>query len=112
MARDARDFAIGLIAQRRMEGVGLREGERQDDTEDFLVLTPGIGLDVAGDGLGQYRSTPEVAVLGCGWDVIIVGRGIYGNPGNMDIGISVRFRGRRKGTGKQGGMRLNSKNVY
>jgi len=38
-----------------MEGVGLREGEKLG-TEDFLVLTPGIGLDVAGDGLGQqYR---------------------------------------------------------
>jgi len=72
-----------------MEGVGLREGEKQDDTEDFLVLTPGIGLDVAGDGLGQQYRTPEVAVLGCRCDiiiVIIVGRGIYGNPGNMDIG--------------------------
>jgi len=32
MARDARDFVIRFIAQRRMEGVGLREGAKQDDT--------------------------------------------------------------------------------
>ena len=86
MARDAREFVIGFIAQHRMEGVGLREGERQDNAEDFLILTPGVGLDATGDGLGQQYRTPEVAVLTCGSDIIIVGRGICGKPGNMDIG--------------------------
>jgi len=86
MARDARDFVIGFIAQHRMEGVGLREGEQQDEAEDFLILTPGVGLDTAGDGLGQQYRTPEEAVLASGSDIIIVGRGIYGNPGNMNIG--------------------------
>ena len=85
MARDARDFVIGFIAQHRMEGVGLREGEKQDDTEDFLILSPGVGLDTTGDGLGQQYRTPEEVVLSSGCDIIIVGRGIYGNPEKMDI---------------------------
>lgn len=85
MARDARDFVIGFIAQHRMEGVGLREGEKQDDDEDYLILTPGVGLDTTGDGLGQQYRTPEEVILSSGCDVIIVGRGIYGSPGNMDI---------------------------
>lgn len=86
MARDARNFVIGFIAQHRMEGVGLREGEMQDEAEDFLIMTPGVGLDATGDGLGQQYRTPEEAVLANGCDIIIVGRGIYGKPGNMDIG--------------------------
>jgi len=86
MARDAPDFVIGFIAQRRMEGVGLREGEKPDDTEDFLILTPGVGLDATGDGLGQQYRTPEEVIATSGCDIIIVGRGIYGKPENMDIG--------------------------
>ncbi|KAI9512221.1 humps family-domain-containing protein [Russula earlei] len=85
MARDARDFVIGFIAQHRMEGVGLCEGQNPDEAEDFLILTPGVGLDATNDGLGQQYRTPEDAILGSGCDVIIVGRGIYGRPGNMDI---------------------------
>lgn len=86
MARGARDFVIGFIAQRRMEGVGLAEGEKQDGVEDFLVLSPGVGLDVTGDGMGQQYRTPEQVVSESGCDIIIVGRGIYGKPGNVDIG--------------------------
>ncbi|KAH9045545.1 humps family-domain-containing protein [Lactarius pseudohatsudake] len=86
MARGARDFVIGFIAQRRMEGVGLAEGEKQDEVEDFLVLSPGVGLDVIGDGMGQQYRTPEQVVSESGCDIIIVGRGIYGKPGNVVIG--------------------------
>ena len=85
MARDARDFVIGFIAQHRMERVGLREGEKQDNTEDFLILSPGVGLDTTGDGLGQQYRTPEEVVMSSRCDVIIVGRGIYGDPSKMDI---------------------------
>lgn len=86
MARGARDFVIGFIAQHRMEDVGLHEGEKRSETEDFLILTPGVGLDATGDGLGQQYRTPEQVVTESGCDIIIVGRGIYGKPGNMDIG--------------------------
>jgi len=77
MARQNSDFVIGFIAQRRMEGVGAQQGE-DTSKEDFLVLTPGVGLDTRGDGMGQQYRTPREAVLGSGADVIIVGRGVYG----------------------------------
>nr|GAT59955.1 predicted protein [Mycena chlorophos] len=70
MARANQDFVIGFIAQRRMEPV--------DEDEDLLVLTPGVGLDVKGDAMGQQYRTPREVVLESGCDVIIVGRGIYG----------------------------------
>lgn len=77
MARANRDFVVGFIAQRRMESVG---ASKTDDTtgEDFLILTPGVGLDVKGDGMGQQYRTPREVVVGAGCDVIIVGRGVYG----------------------------------
>ncbi|OBZ70271.1 Orotidine 5'-phosphate decarboxylase [Grifola frondosa] len=77
MARTHRDFVIGFIAQHRMDGVGLKEGASTSD-EDFLILTPGVGLDSRGDSMGQQYRTPKEVVLESGCDVIIVGRGIYG----------------------------------
>ncbi|KAI0832347.1 Orotidine 5'-phosphate decarboxylase [Trametes gibbosa] len=93
MARANRDFVIGFIAQRRLDGVGLRQGEFSPD-EDFLVLTPGVGLDTKGDGMGQQYRTPRQVVLESGCDVIIVGRGIYGkdNGANPD---AVRMQAER-----------------
>lgn len=84
MARAHHDFVVGFIAQRRMEGVGLRENESLHSEEDFLILSPGVGLDVTGDGMGQQYRTPRQVVLESGCDVIIVGRGIYGKPGELD----------------------------
>ena len=49
MARENRDFVVGFIAQRRMEGVGLSESESLHSEEDFLILSPGVGLDVTGE---------------------------------------------------------------
>ena len=110
MARDSRDFVIGFIAQHRMEGVGLREGEKQDDAEDYLILTPGVGLDATGDGLGQQYRTPEEAVLSRGSDIIIVGRGVYGDPKNMDISEVQRQTERYREAGWNAYLRrLNSK---
>ncbi|TRM67701.1 Orotidine 5'-phosphate decarboxylase [Schizophyllum amplum] len=77
MARENRDFVVGFIAQRRMDGIGAPAGVSLKD-EDFLILTPGVGLDVKGDGMGQQYRTPKQVVLEDGCDVIIVGRGIYG----------------------------------
>ena len=89
MARHHRDFVIGFIAQRRMDGVGALPNEDVSN-EDFLILTPGIKFESKGDGMGQQYRTPREAVLESGSDVIIVGRGIYGSdPKAVDI-ISAR----------------------
>ncbi|KAH9899936.1 Orotidine 5'-phosphate decarboxylase [Cubamyces lactineus] len=98
MARANRDFVIGFIAQRRMDGIGLREGESSPG-EDFFVLTPGVGLDVKGDGMGQQYRTPREVVLESGCDVIIVGRGIYGkdNGANPDAVRAQAERYREEG---------------
>ncbi|KAL0573014.1 orotidine 5'-phosphate decarboxylase, partial [Marasmius crinis-equi] len=77
MARDHREFVIGFIAQRRMESVGVSDTTAEDE-DDFLILSPGVGLDTKGDGMGQQYRTPREVVLESGCDVIIVGRGIYG----------------------------------
>lgn len=67
IARTNRAFVFGFIAQQR---VGSPE-------EDWVIMTPGVGLDDKGDGLGQqYRTVDEV--IKAGTDVIIVGRGLYG----------------------------------
>lgn len=68
MARRNLDFVFGFIAQNRME---------EGDGEDLLILTPGVGLDDKGDGLGQQYRTVDTVVKG-GSDVIIVGRGLFG----------------------------------
>lgn len=77
MARAHRDFVIGFIAQRRMDGIGAAETDDVTD-EDFLILTPGVGLETKDDGKGQQYRTPRDVVFKSGCDVIIVGRGIYG----------------------------------
>lgn len=68
MARAHRDFVVGFIAQD-----AVRDG---DDTEDFIVMSPGVALSRGGDALGQQYRTPDEVVAGAGSDVIIVGRGI------------------------------------
>ena len=83
MARAHRDFVIGFIAMRRMDGV-TAEGAGDED-EDFLVLTPGVGLDSKGDTMGQQYRTPREVVFESGCDVIIVGRGIYGKGGDEEV---------------------------
>jgi len=77
MARSRRDFVIGFIAQHRMEGIGAQETDNVGD-EDFLILSPGVGLDTKGDTMGQQYRTPAEVVTDSGCDVIIVGRGIFG----------------------------------
>lgn len=75
MARKHRDFVIGFIAMRRMTPFPAATSEEE---EDFLILTPGVGTNVKGDGMGQQYKTPREVILERGCDVIIVGRGIYG----------------------------------
>ncbi|KAJ6539463.1 Orotidine 5'-phosphate decarboxylase [Mycena capillaripes] len=97
MARAHRDFVVGFIAQRRMDGVGAGPDETNTE-EDFLILTPGVGLDVKGDGMGQQYRTPREVVLESGCDVIIVGRGIYGkDPSLVDNIVAQAKRYKEEG---------------
>jgi orotidine-5'-phosphate decarboxylase len=82
MARDYRDFVIGFIAQKQMDGVAT---DIVDPDEDFLVLTPGVGLDSRGDSMGQQYRTPKEVVTDSGCDIIIVGRGIYGKGDSVNV---------------------------
>ncbi|CAE6491910.1 unnamed protein product [Rhizoctonia solani] len=78
LANEHSDFVIGYIAMSR-------QGVQSDSGKDFLILTPGVGLDTKGDGLGQQYRTPREVIFDGGCDVIIVGRGIYGKgEGNDD----------------------------
>ncbi|KAG0303973.1 orotidine 5'-phosphate decarboxylase [Dissophora globulifera] len=70
IARKYKDFVVGFIAMHRYED---QEGD------DFIYMTPGVGLDQTTDGLGQQWKHPREVVYNLGCDVIIVGRGIYGN---------------------------------
>lgn len=82
MARAHKDFVIGFIAQRRMDG--LASDGPPDEDEDFLILTPGVSLDAKGDALGQQYRGPKEVVGDMGCDVIIVGRGVYGKSDALD----------------------------
>lgn len=69
IAKSDKEFVVGFIAQRDMGGIS--EGF------DWIIMTPGVGLDDKGDSLGQqYRSVEEV--VSTGTDIIIVGRGLFG----------------------------------
>jgi orotidine-5'-phosphate decarboxylase len=89
LANENSDFVIGYIAMSR-------QGVQGDSGKDFLILTPGVGLDTKGDGLGQQYRTPREVIFDSGCDVIIVGRGIYGKgEGNDNESImrdSERYR--------------------
>lgn len=76
IAKSDKEFVIGFIAQRDMGGV--------EEGFDWLVMTPGVGLDDKGDGLGQqYRSVDEV--VSTGTDIIIVGRGLFGKGRDPEV---------------------------
>ncbi|KAI5806085.1 Orotidine 5'-phosphate decarboxylase domain-containing protein [Geopyxis carbonaria] len=68
MARKNKDFVMGFIAM----GAVARESE----SDDWIVMTPGVNMGSAGDGLGQQYKTPDLTIRINGADVIIVGRGI------------------------------------
>lgn len=82
MALDNPEFVIGFIAQNRMDGLAAEMGHAG---RDLLILTPGVGLDSRGDGRGQQYRTPKEVIEESGCDVIIVGRGIYGDGKNLDV---------------------------
>lgn len=74
IAKTDKEFVIGFIAQREVRAEGF----------DWLVMTPGVGLDDKGDGLGQqYRTVDEV--VSTGTDIIIVGRGLFGKGRDPEV---------------------------
>lgn len=75
MARKDREFVFGFIAMRRLG----------NDDEDFMTLTPGVGLESKGDAMGQQYRTPSEVIKESECDVIIVGRGIYKVKGEENI---------------------------
>ena len=78
---DASEFVMGFIAMHRVhEDPELvpADATPEQRAKDLLVLTPGVGLDVTGDGKGQQYRTPRQVIYESKSDVIIVGRGIYG----------------------------------
>ncbi|KAF9514153.1 hypothetical protein BS47DRAFT_1343495 [Hydnum rufescens UP504] len=72
MARTARDFVIGFIAMQRFDPP---PPSYSGPPEDWLILTPGVGLDV-------------IKERGC--DIIIVGRGIYGRGNGSPSDVIAR----------------------
>nr|WPF64363.1 orotidine-5'-phosphate decarboxylase [Candida tropicalis] len=76
IAKSDREFVIGFIAQRDMGG--------REEGFDWIIMTPGVGLDDKGDALGQqYRTVDEV--VSTGTDVIIVGRGLFGKGRDPEV---------------------------
>ncbi|KAG7872689.1 hypothetical protein KL938_005267 [Ogataea parapolymorpha] len=76
IAKSDKEFVIGFIAQRDMGG--------REEGFDWLIMTPGVGLDDKGDSLGQqYRTVDEV--IQTGTDVIIVGRGLFGKGRDPEV---------------------------
>ncbi|KAJ9125432.1 dihydroorotate dehydrogenase [Naganishia vaughanmartiniae] len=87
MARRHRSdgFVFGFIAQGRVHEQYAPSDATAAKEEDFLILSPGVGLDVKGDKMGQQYRTPREVVLESGCDVIIVGRGIYGKTSEQEV---------------------------
>jgi len=83
IALENRDFVIGFIAQRRMDDIAMKYAA--SNIPDFLILTPGVGLESRGDGMGQQYRTPKEVITESACDLIIVGRGIYGKGDQLEI---------------------------
>ncbi|VEU21532.1 DEKNAAC102359 [Brettanomyces naardenensis] len=82
IAKTDKEFVIGFIAQHSMGG--------ETDGFDWLIMTPGVGLDEKGDSLGQqYRTVSDV--FSTGTDIIIVGRGLFGK-GRDPVEQSKRYK--------------------
>lgn len=66
IAEKNRDLVVGVVSQ-----------TKRSDSEDILMLTPGINIHESCDGMGQVYNTPQNAIETRGVDIIIVGRGVY-----------------------------------
>jgi orotidine-5'-phosphate decarboxylase len=70
VAKKHPEFVVGFVANGALPAA-------MEGGNDFLIFTTGVNRAVKGDALGQQYQTPEGAI-GRGSDIIIVGRGIYG----------------------------------
>lgn len=103
MARRHKNFVCGFIAMHRIQDDYPDTSSSSDaGDEDFLVLTPGVGLDTKGDGMGQQYRTPQQVITESGCDIIIVGRGIYGSgEGHENVEETVKQAKRYQEAGWQ-----------
>ena len=72
---DASDFVFGFIAMHRVHedpAFVPEDVTPAQKSKDLLVLTPGVGLDVKGDGKGQQYRTPAQVIKESGCDVMIL----------------------------------------
>jgi orotidine-5'-phosphate decarboxylase len=96
-ARRYPKFVMGFVAMKRVDELEATSGGvAPGEGEDFVIMTPGVGLDSKGDGMGQQYRTPDEVIRESGCDVIIVGRGIYGGgsgrPDEEIVEQSKRYR--------------------
>lgn len=97
MARKHSDFVMGFVAMHRVDEDPATCGNVEPGAgADFVIMTPGVGLDSKGDGMGQQYRTPDEVINQSGCDVIIVGRGIYGSgegrPNDEIVKEAKRYR--------------------
>lgn len=78
MALRNKDFVIGFIASRKFL-INNNNDNNDGIQNDFIFMTPGVGLFNKEDGLGQQYRTPREVIFESESDIIIVGRGIYGS---------------------------------
>ena len=62
-------------------------------SDDLLLFTPGVNLEVKGDGKGQQYNTPEHVFSTLHTDFMIVGRGIYKSDDQEKASLSYKIAG-------------------
>ena len=62
-------------------------------SDDLLLFTPGVNLEVKGDGKGQQYNTPEHVFSTLHTDFMIVGRGIYKADDQEKASLSYKIAG-------------------
>jgi len=90
MAEEYSDFVVGFIGN----GGQVEELKKLSDLADpkFSIMTPGVKLGGGKDTLKQQYTTPA-DVIKAGSDIIIVGRGIYGEDDPQEAAKEYRQAG-------------------
>ncbi|KAF2073130.1 hypothetical protein CYY_005572 [Polysphondylium violaceum] len=80
MGKSNQDAVMGFICQERLSAM----------SDNFVLMTPGVQFNSAGDSMGQQYNTPEYVIKEKNTDVIIVGRGIYKSSNPKEEAIKYR----------------------